>query len=102
MKFMVRWIERAYGTTAAYEEAQSRIVGMMQHWQPPNNVTFHQFVVVAGNYRGYAVVETDDLAAIHQLTSTFAVFDFVVEPVLDVGDALHAEAAAIEWRASIR
>ena len=101
MKYVMRWTERSYGSVADYEAAQGRILGLMQHWQPPASVTIHQFVVTVGNYGGYAVLETDDLAAVHQLTSTFAVFDFIVEPVMDVGDALAAEAAALEWRNSI-
>jgi muconolactone delta-isomerase len=101
MKYVMRWNERAYGTAEAYESAQSRILGLMQHWQPPASVTIHQFVVVVGRYGGYAVMETDDVLAIHQMTSTFAVFEFTVEPVVDVAEALGAEAAAIEWRSAI-
>jgi muconolactone delta-isomerase len=101
MKYLMRWSERPYGTASAYEEAQGRVLAMMQHWQPPASITIHQFLVRVGNYAGYAVLETDDLAALQQMTSTFAVFDFVIEPVLDVGDALAAEAAAVEWRSSI-
>ena len=101
MKYVMRWTERPYGSVADYEGAQGRILGLMQHWQPPDSVTIHQFVVTVGNFGGYAVLETDDPAAVHQMTSTFALFDFVVEPVLDVGDALAAEAAAFEWRNSI-
>jgi hypothetical protein len=35
---------------------------------------------------------------VHRLTSAFAVFQFRVEPVLDVMDAVAVEAAAIAWR----
>lgn len=101
MKYLLRWSERSYGSAADYESAQERILGIMQHWQPPADVTFHQFLVRVGTYGGYAVVETDNPAAIHQLTSAFAVFDFTVEPVLDVGEALAAEGAAAAWRRSI-
>lgn len=101
MKYLLRWSERSYGSAAAYEEAQERILGIMQHWQPPADVTFHQFLVRVGSYGGYAVVETENPASLHQLTSVFAVFDFVVEPVLDVGEALGAEGAAVAWRHSI-
>ena len=46
-------------------------------------------------------VQTDTPADIHKLTSTFAVFQFRVEPVLDVMEAVAVEAAAIAWRDSI-
>lgn len=101
MKYVMRWRERSYGSAADYEGAQARVLGLMQHWQPPDAVKFHQFVVSVGNYNGYAVLETDDVAAIHQLTSTFAVFEFAVEPVLDIEEALAAEAAAAQWRRSL-
>ena len=39
-------------------------------------------------------------SAIHQLTSTFAVFRFRVEPVVDVMDAVAAELEAMKWRDS--
>lgn len=101
MKYVMRWGERAYGSAEAYEHAQARILGLMQHWQPPASVTIHQFVVKVGNWGGYAVLETDDVSAIHQMTSAFAIFEFVVEPVLDVADAMAVEAAALEWRGSV-
>ena len=47
------------------------------------------------------VLETDDVAAIHQLTTIFAVFKFRVEPVIDVMDAVAAEVEAIKWRDSV-
>jgi Protein of unknown function (DUF3303) len=51
--------------------------------------------------RGYAVLETDKPADLHKLTTVFAVFQFRVEPVLDVMDAVAAESEAIAWRDSI-
>lgn len=101
MKYLMRWSERSYGSAADYEGAQNRVLGLMQHWQPPANVKISEFVVTVGSYGGVAILETDDPAAVHQITSTFAVFDFTVEPVLDVADALAAEGAALQWRSSV-
>ena len=95
------WWERPYGSAHEYEAAQKRVLDLMQHWQPPEKVTIHQFLVRVSEYGGYAVLESDDLSAIHQMTSTFAVFQFRIEPVIDVGDALQAESAAIQWRDSV-
>ena len=47
---------------------------------------------------GYMIVETDKPTDIHYFTSFFAVFEFKVEPVVDVMDAVAAEVAAIEYR----
>lgn len=101
MKYLMRWTERSYGSAGDYEGAQSRVLEIMQHWKPPESVTIHQFVVSVGRFDGYAILETGDLAAVHQLTSTFAVFNFTVEPVMDVGEAMAAEAAAVAWRNSL-
>lgn len=101
MKYLMSWTERTHGSAADYEAAQGRVLEMMQYWAPPDAIKIHEFVVTVGNYDGVAILETDDVSAIHQLTSTFAVFDFSVHPVLDVADAIGVEAAALEWRSSI-
>lgn len=59
---------------------------------------FHQFLVRVGEFGGYAVLETDQPADIHRLSTVFAAFRFRLEPVLDVGEAVATEAAAIAWR----
>ena len=64
----------------------------------PESFTIQQFVVRVGEYGGYMIVETDNLTDIHYLTSVFAVFEFKVEPVVDVMDAVAAEVQAIEYR----
>lgn len=98
MKYVMSWKERSYGSAVEYEQAQAHILRMMEHWTAPEGVTFHQFLVRVGEYGGYAVIESDDLSAIHQMTSTFAVFQFTIEPVIEIGDALAAEGAAVAWR----
>ena len=55
-------------------------------------------MVQFGDYGGYIIVETDSPADIHFFTSTFAVFEFKVEPVVDVMDAVAVELKAIEYR----
>lgn len=59
---------------------------------------FHQFLVRVGEFGGYAVLETDQPADIHRLSTVFAAFKFRLESVLDVGEAVATEAAAIAWR----
>jgi muconolactone delta-isomerase len=101
MKYVMTWRERAWGSAADAEAAQERVLEIRQHWTPPVSITLHQFLVRLGEYGGFAVLETDDLESLHQLASTFAVFEFVIHPVIEVGMALAAEGAAVAWRHSM-
>jgi len=100
MKYVMTWWERPGGSHADYEAAQKRVLSVFQKWEMPASLTFHQFLVRVGEFGGYAIVETDDLAELHKATTIFAVFQFRVEPVLDVMDAVAAEAEGIAWRDS--
>jgi muconolactone delta-isomerase len=77
------------------------VLEVFEPWQPPESITSHQFLVRVGEFGGYAVVETDDVAALQRLTTTFAVFQFRVESVMDVMDAVAAEVEGIRWRDSL-
>ena len=101
MKYVVSWQERPVGSAAEYEHAQKRILGLFQHWQMPEAITFHQFLIRVGEFGGYAVVETDEPVALQKITTAFAAFQFRVEAVLDVMDAVAAESEAIQWRDSV-
>lgn len=100
MKYVLTWWERPGGSHGDYEAAQKRVLGVFQQWEMPENLIFHQFVVRVGEFGGYAVLETDNLADVHKLTTAFAVFQFRLEPVLDVMDAVAVEVEAIAWRES--
>lgn len=100
MKYLVTWHERPGGSATDYEQAQQRVLDVFAKWEMPQTLTFHQFLVRVGEFGGYAVVETDEPAALHRLSTAFAVFQFRVEPVLDVMEAVAAEAEAIAWRDS--
>jgi muconolactone delta-isomerase len=101
MKYVMTWWERPTGSAADYEQGQKRVLELFQAWQMPETLTFHQFLVRVGEFGGCAVIETDDPAALHQVTSAFAVFQFRVDAVMDVMDAVAAEATAIAWRDSL-
>jgi muconolactone delta-isomerase len=101
MKYVVTWWERPGGSAADYEQAQSRVLELFQAWQMPASLTFHQFLVRVGEFGGFAVIETDDLASLHKLTTAFAAFQFRVDAVLDVTDAVAVEVEAITWRNSV-
>jgi len=83
------------GSTADYEAAQKRLLDIFQRWEIPESITFHQFLVRVGEFGGYAVLETDDLAEVEKTTTIYAAFRFRLEPVLDVEEAAAAEAEGI-------
>jgi hypothetical protein len=98
MKYVMTWWERPGGSYADYESAQKRVLGVFQKWEMPGSLNIQQFLVRVGEFGGYAVIETDKPADLHRLSTVFAVFKFRFEPVLDVGEAVATEAAAIAWR----
>ena len=98
MKYVLTWWERPGGSYADYEAAQKRVLNVFQDWEMPESLDIHQFVVRVGEFGGYAVLETDNVADVQKLTTTFAVFQFRLEPVMDIMDAVAAEAEAIAWR----
>ena len=99
MKYVISWRERPAASAKDYEAAHERVLQIFnKDWKMPASFTMHQFVVRVGDYGGYMVVETNNPADIHYVTSIFAVFEFKVEPVVDVMDAVAAEHKAIEYR----
>ena len=100
MKYVLTWWERPGGSYADYEAAQKRVLDIFEKWEIPESLTFHQFLVRVGEFGGYAVLETDDLAEVEKAIATYAVFQFRLEPVLDVADTVAAQAEGIAWRES--
>ena len=101
MKYVITWWERPGGSAADYEQAQKRVLQLFSQWEEPETVKFHQFLVRVGEFGGYAVVETNEPAVLHRIANSYAVFQFRVEPVLDVMDAVKAEQEGIAWRESV-
>lgn len=98
MKWVISWHERPAASSKDYEAAHDRVLEIFKVWKMPASFKIHQFVIRVGDYGGYIVVETDNPADIHYFTSYFAVFEFKVELVVDVMDAVAAEVKAIEYR----
>jgi hypothetical protein len=98
MKFVISWRERPAASSREYEAAHERILEIFKGWQMPSSFKVQQFVVRVGDYGGYMIVETDKPADIHYVTSVFAAFEFKVEPVVDVTEAVAVEVQAIEYR----
>ena len=99
MKYVISWRERAAASSREYEAAHERILEIFsEKWKMPASFSMLQFVVRIGDYGGYMIVETDKPTDIHYFTSVFAAFEFKVEPVVDVMDAVAVELKAIEYR----
>jgi Protein of unknown function (DUF3303) len=98
MKYVISWRERPAASAREYEAAHERVLEIFKDWKMPASFSVFQFVVRIGDYGGYMIVETDKPADIHYVTSFFAVFEFKVEPVVDVMDAVAVELKAIEFR----
>jgi hypothetical protein len=98
MKYMVTWNERPHGSALEYENAQKRILGLFRHWEMPSSFTLSLFVVRIGEWGGHMVIDTDDAMSLHRLCSTFPAFEFRVNPVLEINDAVQVELEGIAWR----
>ena len=99
MKYVISWRERPAASARDYEAAHERVLEIFnKDWKMPSSFSIHQFVVRVGDYGGYMIIETNKPTDIHYVTSVFAVFEFKVEPVVDVMDAVAVELKAIEYR----
>ena len=99
MKYVISWRERPAASAKEYETAHERVLQIFnKDFKMPKSFTMHQFVVRVGDYGGYIIAETDKPVDIHYFTSIFAVFEFKVEPVVDVMDAVEVELKAIDYR----
>ena len=101
-KYVLRWEERPGAGPSEYEAAQSRILDVFRQWETPAGLTFHQFVVRVGDWGGYAVIEADNLADVHVLTTALAAYTIRLEPVVETMDAVAIELEAMAWRDSLR
>lgn len=101
MKYVISWKRKRHGTLAEHELGERRILALMRTWNRPEGVLIHQWVVRAAGEGGYAVIETGDLAAVHEATRVFSALNFTIEPVLDIEVALAAAGQALAWRDSL-
>ena len=100
-KYVLRWDERPGSGPEEYERAQTRVLDVFRQWDVPEGFTVHEFVVRVGDWGGYAVISTNNLADVHVLTTAMAAFTFRLEPVVDTMDAVAIELEAMAWRESL-
>lgn len=98
MKYVVQWKVRQN----ADEETQARSLQVFSKWTPPEEVTFHEFVGRVDGQGGFAVVETDDVAALARINGIFgAYFDISMHPVLEIQEAAQLLGEGVEFRATV-
>lgn len=102
MKYVMTWKPHTGGSAADNEASVKRSLEVFSKWSPPDTVTFHEFVTRADGRGGYAVVSSDDVAAVMREVAKFTTFnDFEVVPVLDIAEGIGLVGEAIEFRAGI-
>ena len=98
MKYLISW-EAHQGLS--FDDAK-RSLAVFSKWQPDPSVTFHQFVQRADGRGGYAVVETENGAALLRDAMTFGIwFDFKAEPVIDILDAIVVNQQVVDFIDSV-
>ena len=102
MKYLVSWTYRFNGSAKENEESLRRGLAMFSQWQPPSGVTYHQFVGRLDGGGGFAVVEGDNPTDLAEGPGKFGVIaSYEVHPVVDIGEAVQALQAGLEFRDAI-
>ena len=102
MKYIVSTTTRAGASGKENEASIARVLGMLLQWKPPDSMTIHHWFSRLDGGGGFAVVETDDPAALMATSSKFApYFDFQIVPVIDFAESVPAWQEGVEFRASI-
>ena len=101
MKYMLQWRERSMGSPADYEGAQTRILSVFKHWQFPESIKVREFVIRVGDWGGYMLLESNDIVPIHKLSTALPSFEFKLEAVFDIKDAVTLELETMAWRESL-
>ena len=102
MKYVISWKALQGGSSAENEAAAERGLQLFSKWSPAPDATFHQFVERLDGTGGYAVVETDNPMSILDGPSKFGtLFEFKVDPVIDIMESIPMANEGIEFRRSI-
>jgi hypothetical protein len=88
MKFVLEYSERSSGNVADNVAAGESAQKLLSNWTPNPAATIHQWVQRCDGGGGFAVMETDDAAALYRDLATWSPWlEFQVHPVLDILDA---------------
>ena len=99
MLFHLAWVRR---DGSASEEADRRILAILEKFEPPAGVTIHAWVERADGTGGYGILETDDPGALAAAPPIFGpYYSFEATPVLQHADWVAVAAAAVSFRDGI-
>lgn len=88
MKFVLTWTNRANGTAAENVESVESSLKLLSGWQPGPEATMREWLIRCDSGGGFAVLETDDPAALYRDIATWNPWlSFEVHPVLDVTES---------------
>jgi hypothetical protein len=101
-KYVMSWELRNGAGAEANEASSKRSLAVFSNWTPSDEVNFVEFLSRADGQGGFAVVESDSLAAVTGEISKFVpYFEFHLYPVMDVAEGASLGAEAIAFRDSV-
>ena len=96
MKYVIEWHPHNGGSAQENLMSSKRSLEVLSKWSPAT--TMHQFVARLDPGHGYAVVESDDPAAVAKDAAIFAPFlEVSVHEVMDMQDSVGALQQAIDF-----
>ena len=99
MKYVVQWTAREGIGFDDMKLAQA----VFSKWSPSASTTFHQFVARCDGKGGFAVLETEDAAALYRDATTFGIwFDFQAHPVVEIMDTVAINQEVLDTVESVR
>ena len=101
-KYVMTWELRDGAGAEANEASSRRSLAVFSNWTPSEEVEFIEFLARGDGNGGFAVVESDSLAAVAGEISKFIpYFAFDLYPVMDVAEGAGLGAEAIAFRDSV-
>ena len=102
MKFVLSYTVRAGGSVEERVTGGEAAQKLLANWAPSDKATIQQWVQRCDGNGGFAVLETDDQAALFRDLAVWAPWlDFDVVPVIDIGDATPITQEALEKARSV-
>lgn len=88
MKFVLAYTVRSSGSVADNVAAGEAAQKLLSNWTPDPAATIHQWVQRCDGRGGFAVLDTDNAAALYKDLATWAPWlEFQAYPVLDILEA---------------
>ena len=87
--------------TSRISPGSESLLTAFSKWKPEEGLTVHAFVGNLDGRRGYVLVEAGDPKVVLSFVSKYTFWNEIeVIPVVDIGEAVSIDAAALEWARS--